>query len=162
MSLVGGTVVKVSLESQTPRLWSALCLCCLGCISKESRRHSLWMVNLKKATSLLKIYDHTEIFIQLHWIGKHSPKPILGLPRWWRVLLPSQEMTETQIWSLGWEDPLEEEMATHSSSLAWEIPSTEEPGGLQSMGLQSQTPLSTDTFLTHTLSQPHPPQVSHS
>ena len=38
--------------------------------------------------------------------------------------------------SLGWEDPLEEEMATHSSILAWRIPWTEEPGGLQSMGLQ--------------------------
>ena len=34
----------------------------------------------------------------------------------------------------GWEDPLEKEMATHSSILAWKIPSTEEPGGLQSMG----------------------------
>ena len=38
--------------------------------------------------------------------------------------------------SLGWEDPLEEGMATHSSILAWRIPWTEEPGGLQSMGLQ--------------------------
>ena len=37
---------------------------------------------------------------------------------------------------LGWEDPLEREIATHSSILAWEIPLTEEPGGLQSMGLQ--------------------------
>ena len=37
---------------------------------------------------------------------------------------------------LGWEDPLEEEMATHSSILAWEIPWTEEPGGLQSVGSQ--------------------------
>ena len=41
--------------------------------------------------------------------------------------------------SLGWEDPLEEGMATHSSILAWRIPWTEEPGGLQSIGLQSQT-----------------------
>ena len=40
---------------------------------------------------------------------------------------------ETQVQSLGWEDPLEKEMATHSSILAWEIPWTEEPGGLQSM-----------------------------
>ena len=39
--------------------------------------------------------------------------------------------------SLGQEDPLEEEMATHSSILAWKIPWTEEPGGLQSMGLQN-------------------------
>ena len=38
--------------------------------------------------------------------------------------------------SLGWEDPLEEEMAIHSSILAWRIPWTEEPGGLQSKGLQ--------------------------
>ena len=37
---------------------------------------------------------------------------------------------------LGWEDPLEKGMATHSSILAWRIPRTEEPGGLQSMGLQ--------------------------
>ena len=45
-------------------------------------------------------------------------------------------MQETQVQSLGWEDPLEKAMATHSSILAWEIPQTEEPGGLQSMGLQ--------------------------
>ena len=43
---------------------------------------------------------------------------------------------ETWVWPLGWEDPLEKEMATHSSILAWGIPWTEEPGGLQSMGLQ--------------------------
>ena len=52
-------------------------------------------------------------------------------------------MQETRIRSLGWEDPLEKEMATHSSILAWEIPWTEEPGSLQSMGLQkSQAQLS--------------------
>ena len=45
--------------------------------------------------------------------------------------------------SLGQKDPLEKEMATHSSILAWEIPWTEEPGGLQSMGSQSQTDLVT-------------------
>ena len=45
-------------------------------------------------------------------------------------------MQETQVQSLGREDPLEEEMATHPSILAWEIPWTEEPGGLQSKGLQ--------------------------
>ena len=43
-------------------------------------------------------------------------------------------MWETQVWSLGREDPLEKEMATHSSILAWKIPWTEEPGRLQSMG----------------------------
>ena len=45
-------------------------------------------------------------------------------------------MQETWVRSLGWEDPLEEEMAIHSRILAWRIPWTEEPGGLQSMGLQ--------------------------
>ena len=45
-------------------------------------------------------------------------------------------MQETQVRSLGQEDPLEKGMATHSSILAWRIPWTEEPGGLQSMGLQ--------------------------
>ena len=41
-----------------------------------------------------------------------------------------------QVQSLGQKDPLEEEMATHSSILAWKVPQTEDPGGLQSMGLQ--------------------------
>ena len=45
-------------------------------------------------------------------------------------------MLETQVQSLGREDPLEKEMATHSRTLAWKIPWTEEPGGLQSMGSQ--------------------------
>ena len=45
-------------------------------------------------------------------------------------------MRETQVQSLGWEDPLEKEMATHSSILTWKIPWTEEPGGLQSMDSQ--------------------------
>ena len=43
---------------------------------------------------------------------------------------------ETRVPSLGWEDPLEMEMTTHSSILAWKISWTQEPGGLQSMGLQ--------------------------
>ena len=43
-------------------------------------------------------------------------------------------MLETWVRSLGWEDPLEEGVATHSSIVAWSIPGTEEPGGLQSMG----------------------------
>ena len=46
------------------------------------------------------------------------------------------DVRDTRVQSLGWEDPLEEEMATHSIILAWEIPWTEEPGRLQSMGSQ--------------------------
>ena len=48
--------------------------------------------------------------------------------------LPARQ--ETKVQTLGWEDPLEKEMATHSSILAWSIPWTGEPGGLQPMGLQ--------------------------
>ena len=58
------------------------------------------------------------------------------LPRWYQWEIICLSMQETQIRSLGWEDPLEEEMATHSSILAWKIPWTEELGQLQSLGLQ--------------------------
>ena len=53
-----------------------------------------------------------------------------------------QEMQEMQVQSPGWEDPLEEEMATRFRILAWRIPLTEEPGGLQSVGSQSWSPQS--------------------
>ena len=53
--------------------------------------------------------------------------------QWLRIRLLTQV---TQVRSLGWEDPLEEEMVTHSSILAWRIPWAEEPGGLQSVGSQ--------------------------
>ena len=53
-----------------------------------------------------------------------------------QTVKPLPAMQETRVQSLGWEDPLEKEMATHSSTLAWKIPWTEEPGRLQSMGSQ--------------------------
>ena len=65
----------------------------------------------------------------------------------WLKNLP--EMQETWVWSLGWEDPLEEGMATHSSILAWRIPWMEEPGEdpIQYMGSQNRTQLSMHTGL---------------
>ena len=59
-------------------------------------------------------------------------KSFWGL-RWWKCL---PTMQETRVRSLGWEDTLEKEMATHSSILVWKIPWTEEPGRLQSLGSQ--------------------------
>ena len=56
-----------------------------------------------------------------------------------------QETKETQVHFLSWDNPLEEEMATNCSVIDWKIPWTEEPDGLQSMGSQSQTRLSTHT-----------------
>ena len=61
----------------------------------------------------------------------HKIHPSKG---WMVKHLPT--MQKTQVQSLGWEDLLEKEMATHSSTLAWKIPWTEEPGRLQSMGSQ--------------------------
>ena len=56
---------------------------------------------------------------------------------WWqRAHLPVQETKETQVGSLGWEDPPEEGLAAHSSMLPWRIQRAEEPGGLQSIGSQ--------------------------
>ena len=58
------------------------------------------------------------------------------MAQWVKYLSAMQEMPKIRVRSLGWEDPLEEEMAAHSSVLAWRIPWTEEPGGLQSIGLK--------------------------
>ena len=55
---------------------------------------------------------------------------------WWLRIKHLPAIQKTWVRSLGWEDPLEKEMATHSSTLAWRIPWTEEPGGLQSTGSQ--------------------------
>ena len=92
--------------------------------------------------------------------GKAKLRPVLGGGYWWVVRQVSQPDTgwvglikvfpggsdgkksdlpaiqETWVWSLGWEDPLEKGMPIPSNILAWRIPWTEEPGGLQSMGLQ--------------------------
>ena len=62
-----------------------------------------------------------------------------GVPRRLRgeePRLPVQDVQELRVRSLGWEDPLEEDMVTHSSILAQKIPCAGEPGGLQPMGLQ--------------------------
>ena len=77
------------------------------------------------------------------------------MPAMWGMVFPGgsvvknlpavQELQETQNQSLGWEDPLEEEMATHYSILAWKIPWTEESGGLQSMGSNTMERLSMST-----------------
>ena len=68
-------------------------------------------------------HTHTHTNIQLIWASLMT-QTVKNLP----------EMQETQVQSLGWEDPLEKGMATHSSILAWRIPWTEEPDGLQSVG----------------------------
>ena len=76
----------------------------------------------------------------------------MGLP-WWlsgKNLPVMQKTQETQVRSLGWEEPLEEGMATHSTILAWRIPWTEEPGGATVHGVAEQDTTET-TAHTHTI-----------
>ena len=65
---------------------------------------------------------------------------------WWRVHLP---VRETRVQSLGPEDPLEEEMAAHSSILAWRISQTEEPGGRATVHKVTKSPAQLKQFITH-------------
>ena len=65
-----------------------------------------------------------------------KPYRVSQVAQWQGICLPMQE---TWVQSLGWEDPLEKEMATYSSILAWKIPWTEETGGLQSMGVAEES-----------------------
>ena len=76
----------------------------------------------KEVKNGLYIYDSTLQYIETSLVAQ----TVKRLPAMW----------EAEVQSLGREDILEKEMATHSSILAWRIPWTEEPGGLQSMGLQ--------------------------
>ena len=78
-------------------------------------------------SKLLIMWELTRYFIYTYFWGLSDGSAVKNLPA-------MQETQETRVWSLGWEDPLEEGMATHSSIFAWKIPWTEEPGGLQSIG----------------------------
>ena len=95
-------------------------------------------MDLRRMCILLHLsWPHTSINTSLlsgwsiHWCKWSFKVPLVA-----QMVKNMPEMHETQVRSLGREDPLEKEMATHSSNLAWRIPWTEEPGGLQSMGLQ--------------------------
>ena len=76
------------------------------------------------------------VYSRLKWLWKHHLVTSKGFPgsSAGKKYLPA--MQETPVWFLGWEDPLEEYMATHSNILVWRSPWTEEPGGFQSIGLK--------------------------
>ena len=77
--------------------------------------------------------NSSSVFLKKHLLGAYH---VQTSPLVTQTVNNLPAIRETQVQSLGWEDPLEKEMATHSSILAWEIPWTEEPGGLQSLGSQ--------------------------
>ena len=75
-------------------------------------------------------------YISLYWQADSLPLVPPGAFLAARTVRNKPAIQETQVWSLDWEDPLGEEMDTHSRILAWRIPWTEEPGRLQSTGSQ--------------------------
>ena len=95
-----------------------VCVCVWECSTKGFYQWS------QKLNSLFFLSCFIEVSIY---------RKLQGFPDW-STCLPMQETWETRVWSLDWEDPLEEGMAIHSSILAWEIPWTGEPGKLQTIG----------------------------
>ena len=109
-------------------------------------------VELGTLSKTIKIRLTKQLFNYENWRDNYGTQasqvkqaPVSCKNRWLRCLCASlvvqrvknlPAMQETQVYPLGWEDPWEKEMATHSSILAWRIPWTEEPGRLQSMGSQ--------------------------
>ena len=97
------------------RSWDIICMVFLPSISGSPQISACW----KAYHSFVHIFANMTIVVCMLCLGYHK-------------------ICCSRIWSYfpGWEDPLEKEMAIHSSILAWKIPQTEEPGGLQSMGSQ--------------------------
>ena len=111
-----------------------------------------WALTIYKAQEI-RLNNHTSLLNFLHLIFFFFYLSILGLGfTWLWVSLVAQRfkslpaMWKTPVWSLCQEDPLEKEMAAHSSILAWRIPWRKEPGMLQSTGSQSRTWLRYFTF----------------
>ena len=114
--------------------------------NNTSWRSSMWVVILCKhclVVHSLVVNNVCNWCVEQEWIEAYNQDATLFYFHFiTRASLVAQSvknlptMHGTQVWFLGWEDPLEKEMATYSSSRAWRIPWTEEPGRLQSMGLQ--------------------------
>ena len=102
---------------------------------KTTKKSSAPVFNIAFSKIIWSLYPFQVIAIsfQLHF---QVLKPNLATSLVSQTVKSLPAMEETQVWSLGQEDPLEKEMATQSSILAWKIPWIEEPRGLQSMGLQ--------------------------
>ena len=134
-SLVGCSPWSREESDTTERLHFHFSLSCIG----EGNGNPLQCSCLENprdgGASWAAIYGVAQSWTWLKWLSSSSSSLTRGFPGGSTVkCLPT--MRETRVWSLGWEDPLEKEMAIHSSTLAWKIPWTDEDGKLQSMGLQ--------------------------
>ena len=102
---------------------------------------NLHLLSSTNIASIFPTVSHSDMgyhYFRVKWCFKlyYSPVSCLQASLVGQLVKNLPEVQETQVWSLGWEDHLEKEMATHSTILAWKISETEEPGGLQSMGSQ--------------------------
>ena len=102
----------------------------MDCSLPGSSIHGIFQARVLEWGAIAFSTCGTELFIY-SFIHSLNIEPLVA-----QMLQHLPSMRETWVLSLGWEDPLEKEMATHSSFLAWKIPWTEKPGGLQSMGWQ--------------------------
>ena len=99
-------------------------------IPSSNNLHSKGILNTKLH------HQHPLQYLNMLFTHQSSVETLLGIFLVVQLVKNPTAMQETWVWSLGWEDPLEEDKATHSSILAWRISWTEDPGGLQSMGSQ--------------------------
>ena len=126
--MLSGTVVSSLCEAAHSEHPPAHCKSVFSLISMDTRQK-------KKKTKPAKRWGKPRSHVHLWVYTGYSQWASLVAQRV-KNLPPVQE---TWVWSLGWEDPPGEGNATHSSTLAWRISWTQEPGGLQSMGSQSDT-----------------------
>ena len=99
-------------------------------IPSSNNLHSKGILNTKLH------HQHPLQYLNMLFTHQSSVETLLGIFLVVQLVKNPTAMQETWVWSLGWEDPLEEDKATHSSILAWRISWTEDPGGLQSLGPQ--------------------------
>jgi len=153
LSLSRAAVGLGSLQSSDCKIISGwgttVTLCCLGnsCFWFPGWLHRPHQLHPLSSVPSIHTGYTSPVRVPMGLAGHHdqigpekliSPRPSLVA----QVVKNLPSVQETRVWSVGWEDPLKSEKATHSSILAWRNPWTVEPGGLQSMELQSQTQLS--------------------
>ena len=147
-SLVGCSLWGREESDTTEQLHFHFSLSCIGegngnplqysCLENPRDRGAWWAAVYGVAQSRTQLKQLSSSSSSIQYLDLQGGTVVKNLPA----------KQETWVRSLGWEDPLEKEMATHSSTLAWGIPWREEPGRLLSMGSQSGT-LSDFTFTFH-------------
>ena len=140
----------MQLFSGTGRMKTQNCLSPITCLITHP--HLYISSGYRSGNGLCCSLYHTALLLgRYYWASQ--------VAQWWRICLPMQEIQETWVRSLDWEDPLEKEMATHFSILAWKILWIEELSRLQSMGRKESD--TTERVCTHTHTHTHTHTCRH-